>query len=179
MIDYKAGDVLGTLNKVKQTKNMLQNNLSNQYDVNLTGIGNREVELKLVETDNLNGEYTIGKIYNLDNGLKKKGSEKISLNYDFTVKDYALDQNYPNPFNPITTISYQLPKDGIVTLKVYDMLGREVATLVNDKLKTMGRYNVNFNANSLASGVYIYQLKVNDLAGGNGYTATKKLMLLK
>ena len=146
LIDYKSGDVLGTLNKVKQTKNMLQNNLSNQYDVNLTGIGNREVELKLVETDNLNGEYTIGKIYNLDNGLKKKGSEKISLNYDFTVKDYALDQNYPNPFNPITTISYQLPKDGIVTLKVYDMLGREVATLVNDELKTVGRYNVNFNA---------------------------------
>ena len=77
LIDYKSGDVLGTLNKVKQTKNMLQNNLSNQYDVNLTGIGNREVELKLVETDNLNGEYTIGKIYNLDNGLKKKGLRRF------------------------------------------------------------------------------------------------------
>ena len=179
LIDYKSGDVLGTLNKVKQTKNMLQNNLSNQYDVNLTGIGNREVVLKLVETDNLKGEYTIGKIYNLENGLKKKGSEKISLNHDFTVKEYELGQNYPNPFNPTTTISYQLPKDGIVTLKVYDMLGREVATLVNDKLKTPGRYSVNFNASSLASGVYIYQLKVNDHAGGNGYTATKKLMLLK
>ncbi len=92
---------------------------------------------------------------------------------------YKLYNNYPNPFNPTTTFTYQLPKDGIVTLKIYDMLGREVATLVNNELKTVGRYNVRFNASSLASGVYIYQLKVNDLGGGNGYTATKKLMLLK
>ncbi len=85
---------------------------------------------------------------------------------------YALAQNYPNPFNPTTTINYQIPKDGFVTLKIYDVLGKEVATLVNEN-KGTGRYNVNFNASNLASGVYLYQLKVND------FVSTKKLVLLK
>ncbi len=94
-------------------------------------------------------------------------------------KEFKMYQNYPNPFNPITTISYQLPKNGIVTLKIYDILGREVATLVNNEERTIGRYNVNLNAGNMASGVYIYQLWVNDLVGENSYKATKKLVLLK
>ncbi|MDP3148260.1 MAG: C25 family cysteine peptidase [Ignavibacteria bacterium] len=86
--------------------------------------------------------------------------------------EYDLEQNYPNPFNPITTITYQLPKTGNVTLKIYDMLGKEVKTLVNEQ-KEMGKYTVQFDASSLASGMYIYQLRAND------YTSTKKMLLLK
>ena len=83
-----------------------------------------------------------------------------------------MDQNYPNPFNPSTAINYQLPKAGNVTLKIYDMLGREVATLVNEN-KTEGYYTFNFDASKFASGVYIYQLRVND------YVSSKKMILLK
>ncbi|HMU44604.1 MAG TPA: T9SS type A sorting domain-containing protein [Ignavibacteriaceae bacterium] len=88
------------------------------------------------------------------------------------VEEYDLYQNYPNPFNPSTTIKYQIPNAGNVTLKVYDILGREVTILV-DEFKNAGRYDVNFNAGELASGVYIYTIKSND------FTASKKLMLLK
>ncbi|MFA6980353.1 MAG: S8/S53 family peptidase [Ignavibacteriaceae bacterium] len=85
---------------------------------------------------------------------------------------YVLEQNYPNPFNPATTINYQLPKSGNVTLKIFDMLGNEVMTLVNGQ-KEIGKYTVQFDASSLASGMYVYQLRVND------YTSTKKMLLLK
>ncbi|HSW55229.1 MAG TPA: T9SS type A sorting domain-containing protein, partial [Ignavibacteriaceae bacterium] len=96
------------------------------------------------------------------------------INFDGTTLPvaYSLEQNYPNPFNPSTTIRYQIPKEGMVTLKVYDILGAEVATLVNEE-KIAGRYEVNFNASSLASGVYIYRLNVND------YVSVKKMVLLK
>jgi tetratricopeptide (TPR) repeat protein len=87
-------------------------------------------------------------------------------------KEYELFNNYPNPFNPTTTIRYGLPKDGFVTLKVYDILGREVATLVNE-YEAAGSYIVTFNAGNLASGIYIYQLK------SGGFVANKKLILMK
>ena len=87
-------------------------------------------------------------------------------------KDYALLQNYPNPFNPSTVIKYDLPKVSFVTLKIYDVLGREVRTLVNED-KPAGRYEVNFNADNLASGIYLYRIQA-----GN-YVETKKLMVIK
>ena len=85
---------------------------------------------------------------------------------------YSLDQNYPNPFNPSTTIKYSIAEDGFVKLAVYNMLGEEVAMIVNTTQKA-GRYEVNFNASELSSGVYIYKLEASK------YTASKKLMLLK
>ncbi len=89
-------------------------------------------------------------------------------------KQFLLQQNYPNPFNPSTTISYQLPKAGNVTLKVFDVLGREVATLV-DEYRNAGSYNVQFTINNLqlSSGIYFYQLKSGD------YFETKKMLLIK
>jgi len=77
------------------------------------------------------------------------------------VNEFNLFQNYPNPFNPSTVISYQLPVASNVTLKVYDVLGREIATLVNEE-KPAGSYEVDFNANGLSSGVYFYTLRLND-----------------
>jgi hypothetical protein len=86
--------------------------------------------------------------------------------------EFKLNQNYPNPFNPTTTISYSLPKTGLITLKVYDILGREVATLVNEE-KVAGNYIVDFNASKLASGTYIYRIT----AGSN--SEVKKMILMK
>jgi len=88
------------------------------------------------------------------------------------VNSYKLNQNYPNPFNPTTKINYQIPDKGMVSLKVYDMLGREVAELVNE-LKEQGTYDVVFNSTNLPSGVYIYSLRVND------FVENQKMTLLK
>jgi hypothetical protein len=74
-------------------------------------------------------------------------------------KVFALEQNYPNPFNPITTISFTLQEDGLTTLKIYDLLGREVKTLVNEELKAGQIHRINFDGSRLASGVYFYKLE--------------------
>ena len=86
--------------------------------------------------------------------------------------NYNLAQNYPNPFNPVTTIKYSIPETGNVSLKVYDILGNEVAALVNEE-KTQGVYSVTFDATNLSSGVYFYKLQ------SGSYVETKKMLLLK
>ena len=93
-------------------------------------------------------------------------------NRNIRVETYRLEQNYPNPFNPTTNITYVLPKTENVSLKVYDVLGREVATLVNE-VKPAGAYTVPFNASNLASGVYFYKLQA------GSFVQTKKMMLIK
>jgi len=85
---------------------------------------------------------------------------------------YLLKQNYPNPFNPSTIISWQLPESKFVTLKIYDVLGNEVASLVNEE-KPAGNYEVEFNATNLSSGIYYYKL-----VAGN-FIDVKKMILLK
>ena len=85
---------------------------------------------------------------------------------------YSLSQNYPNPFNPTTTIDFSIPKGSLVTLKAYNILGQEVASLVNEEMKA-GSYSVNFNANGLASGVYFYKLNA------GSFNSVKKFTLLK
>jgi hypothetical protein len=85
---------------------------------------------------------------------------------------FSLQQNYPNPFNPTTTINYSIPKSGFVTIKVYDILGREVEALVNEN-RSVGNYSIQFNASKLVSGVYFYRMQAGD------FIQTKKLILLK
>jgi photosystem II stability/assembly factor-like uncharacterized protein len=85
---------------------------------------------------------------------------------------FHLSQNFPNPFNPTTKINYQIPQSGFVTLKVYDLLGKEFATLVNEE-KPAGNYEVEFNGSSLSSGIYFYKLQAGD------YTEVKKMILMK
>ena len=85
---------------------------------------------------------------------------------------FELSQNYPNPFNPSTTIQFDIPKASFVTLKVYDVLGQEVATLVDEK-REAGRFEVQLDASSLSSGVYFYQFQAND------YSLTKKFVVMK
>ena len=88
------------------------------------------------------------------------------------MKAYSLLNNYPNPFNPATIIKYQIPKLSFVTLKVYDVLGSEIATLVNEE-KPAGSYEVEFNAASLPSGIYFYRLQA------GSFVETKKMVLMK
>jgi tetratricopeptide (TPR) repeat protein len=88
------------------------------------------------------------------------------------VKEEYRIENYPNPFNPTTTIQYQIPQDGHISIKIYDMLGREVAQLVNENKKA-GEYTISFDASRLASGIYIYKLV------GNNVNISKKMILMK
>lgn len=114
---------------------------------------------------------------NVQRAIQEYQSNFSSLAYDpgepnIVIDNYELFQNYPNPFNPTTTIRYDVLADGIVTLKVYDILGQEVRTLVNE-FKPARRYEVNFSSKGLASGVYIYRLQV------NGFDQSKKMIILK
>ncbi|MDP2362784.1 MAG: T9SS type A sorting domain-containing protein, partial [Ignavibacteria bacterium] len=115
-------------------------------------------------------------VSNYSNEDSATTSAITSVENEIIVNEYKLFQNYPNPFNPSTTIRYQIPQAGMVTLKIYDILGSEVATLVNEE-KVAGKYEVNFSttggASSLSSGVYIYKIQTRD------FIASKKLLLLK
>ena len=102
-----------------------------------------------------------------DAGVVVSKEEETSI-----ADNFSLNQNYPNPFNPTTTISFNLGKTGLASLKVYDVLGRDVATLVNSKL-VQGEHSFNLDASTFASGVYIYQLK------SSGVVLTRKLTLIK
>ncbi|MBK7157638.1 MAG: T9SS type A sorting domain-containing protein [Ignavibacteria bacterium] len=85
---------------------------------------------------------------------------------------YELSQNYPNPFNPSTKINFSIPKQSFVSLKIYDMLGKEVSQLVSE-IKTAGVYSIDFNALNLSSGTYFYQLKAGE------FSDIKRMMLIK
>lgn len=103
----------------------------------------------------------------LDAGVVVSREEDATI-----VEGYRLQQNYPNPFNPTTNITFNLSKAGVTSLKVFDVLGREVASIVNEKF-SQGEHTITFNASALSSGVYIYQLKT------NGVVLTRKLTLIK
>ena len=103
--------------------------------------------------------------------MKTAAATSVRVNAHQPV-GFGLEQNYPNPFNPSTTIEFSIPQQSFVTLKVYDLLGREVASLVNEELKA-GSYKTEFNGINLTSGLYFYRLKT------NGFTQTKKFILMK
>jgi len=104
--------------------------------------------------------------------IGKDTVSSVSTSNIGTLRQFALQQNYPNPFNPNTTINYSIPKNGLVKLYVYNILGQKVAELVNQTMEA-GNHYVNFNASNLASGIYLYRLE-----SGN-YVSVKKLMVLK
>jgi hypothetical protein len=111
----------------------------------------------------------------LDFGIWK--TVGISHNENEVVTKYSLLQNYPNPFNPVTNIKFQIPENAYVTLKIYDVLGKEIKTLVNQQMNT-GSYNVTFDGTNMSSGVYFYRIST---VGKNGikFVDTKRMVLIK
>jgi hypothetical protein len=119
------------------------------------------IELKWYFTMTMGYEYSV--YYNGVTGIKEN---------DLAKKSFVLEQNYPNPFNPSTKINYTIPNAEHVILKVYDILGNEIVTLVN-KNQVAGNYNISFDASNLTSGIYFYQITAGD------FTKVHKMMLLK
>jgi hypothetical protein len=99
-------------------------------------------------------------------------SKIVSVESTSFITDYVLEQNYPNPFNPSTTIKFGIPVKNNVVVKIYNSLGSEIATLVNE-VREAGSYEIQFNASNFSSGIYYYKI-----ASGN-FTETKKMILLK
>jgi hypothetical protein len=138
---------------------------------------NAEIGKALLESKRNNYVYIYNHLTNawkfseniLGVNLKKEVGEDDIINIP---TKYGLDQNYPNPFNPSTIINYQLPEKNHVTLKVYDILGNLVGTLIDQEMEA-GYHSVDWNASALASGVYIYRLS------SGSFVSTKKLMLMK
>ncbi len=112
--------------------------------------------------------------------IDKQGSTwKKSIYVQYTgPSEYRLDQNFPNPFNPTTTIYYQLPVASKVTIKVYDLLGREVKTLV-DGQQEAGYQETRFSSSNLASGVYFCRMVAEPVSGRGSFTSVKKMMAMK
>ncbi len=135
------------------------------------GTSNTEHTYSYSDANTSSGTYAY-RLKQIDNG----GTYKYSSETEVTIsipKVFALNQNYPNPFNPTTTFTFTLAQDGFTTLKVYNVLGKEVATLVNGEMKAGMVNTVTFNASRLSSGVYFYQLK------SGSFLQTKKMLLMK
>ncbi len=132
-------------------------NTKNEYSFTDINKNTERTAYRLKQLD-LDGNFTYSQIVY---------AEKYLLNYN-----YILYQNYPNPFNPSTNIKFQIANDGFVTLKLYDILGNELQTLISE-YKTKGEYNYTFNANNLANGVYIYTLTC------GSFSQSKKMIIIK
>jgi thermitase len=141
--------------------------ISNESSV-ISRYDNETFHLKCVVTDNLSTVVTSNIIVVNINGLNKSNNENgKSLNIE-----YALEANYPNPFNPQTSINYSIKEKGFVSLKVFNTLGEEVASLV-DEVQEAGKYSAQFDASHLSSGLYLYRLQTGK------FVQTKKMILLK
>ncbi len=126
--------------------------------------------------DNLSDQNYRGKVYyrlkQVDYDGTTDYSSSAEINYEPKPNDYVLDQNYPNPFNPVTSIKYSIPEGSQVKLTIYDLLGNQVQTLV-DEYKPAGTYSVKFNGTDLTSGIYIYRLQAGE------FVSTKRMALIK
>jgi hypothetical protein len=172
LVHASTNQVVGTFDNINYNKNNLEKYASIDYEVDCSGITVGDYYLRLVTNVTGNAIYTLANLFNGSTILEKKNYNKVNFIGSEIPATYDLAQNFPNPFNPSTTIRYQIPQDGIVTLKIYDILGSEVATLVNEE-KIAGKYEVNFNASVLASGVYIYKIQA------GSFINSKKMILLK
>ena len=150
----------------------------NSYVADLSGLGGGSAVVFasgfLTPGSNQNGE-AFGLFFALADGTVgefPEGVASVENISEVLPNNYSLSQNYPNPFNPSTSINFSIPNSEFVSLKVYNILGSEVATLVNENLSA-GSYRFNFDAAELASGIYLYELNA-----GN-FREIKKMNLLK
>ncbi|MCH8035115.1 MAG: T9SS type A sorting domain-containing protein [Bacteroidetes bacterium] len=162
-----VADSLGNLWMSGDGLIMYDGNDFTQYTAQNSGL--YSINISDIQIDEFNNKWIIHpnaiSVYNED-GITSV-VEELQL-----PNAFKLQQNYPNPFNPTTTINYQIPKISFVTLKVYDVLGKEVVALVNEE-KPSGNYVVEFDANRLPSGIYFYRLQA------GSFVETKKMVLMK
>lgn len=135
-----------------------------------SGNSNSPKNYSFVDENPINGDIAY-RLKQIDNDGKYKYSSILELKFNLPQK-FVLEQNYPNPFNPSTIIGYSIPKTSNVSLKIYDVLGRNVATLVN-KVQEKGSYRVSFDASQLSAGVYYYRLEAGE------FSSIKKMLLIK
>lgn len=152
-VQRKSGDEFVTVAFIKGAGTTTETQNYSYSDKNLA-VGKYSYRLKQVD---FNGTFEYSNVINVDL---------------YSPNEFVLDQNYPNPFNPSTIISFSVPQSSFVTLKVYDVLGNEVSTLVNET-KEAGKYNVSFDAAGLSNGVYFYSIN------SDNFTSTKKMILMK
>jgi hypothetical protein len=141
-------------------------NISAVTEWSLTGLENGVYEWRLRAVDAAYAGSDIAA------GQFNIGVSSIDDSDNIIPGEYSLEQNYPNPFNPVTMINFSIPNEDLVTLKIYNTIGEEIETLINE-MKQAGNYNVSFNASSLPSGIYFYRLQAGD------FLETKKMILLR
>ncbi|MBE2226173.1 MAG: T9SS type A sorting domain-containing protein [Ignavibacteria bacterium] len=156
------------------TVNDIQNS---SYTLSGTSLVDGQTYSWKVRAKNPGGETENASAWSLPQ-LFTVGPTQSANNKTITSKENSLTQNYPNPFNPSTSISYAIAENSLVKLTVYDMLGREVADLVNQQ-QLSGNHSAVFNASHLASGVYIYRLEAVPLNGKQGFSQIKRMILIK
>jgi hypothetical protein len=180
LIEDKTEKKLADCENMSIAGNSIVKCSNNAYEISAKGMGRKTARLRLVLADNLSPEYAVASKYAASSALKKRDAKakEIKIKTPVFATDYSLSQNYPNPFNPSTQISYQLKDAGIVRLGVYDILGREVAVLVNER-QDAGFYSATWNAGTLSSGSYVYRISIMDDNGKSRLNETKRMMLMK
>jgi len=136
-----------------------------------SGNSNSPKEYSFVDESAQNRNYSY-RLKQIDFDGKFDYSDVVEVEVNNLPTEFSLSQNYPNPFNPSTNIEYSVPSSEYVSLKVYDILGNLVATLVNEK-KEAGKYKVTFNASNLASGLYFYKIQA------GSFNQVRKMLLIK
>ncbi len=165
-IEYQGGDIADSASYTYEIiDSMLVETTGQRYDVvKIVNIDDDDY-LEVIYLDGNQRNRVPIAILDFDPG--------VSVNEEIVPNEFYLSQNYPNPFNPTTTIQFGLNKQTNVSLKIYDILGREVATLIRNEVKSAGTYEVTFDASVMASGTYIYKLTANN------QTVSKKMNLIK
>lgn len=174
VIDYSVVLNWSTASEVNNSHFEIERSSDNQSYIsigNVAGNGTTTQNISYSFTDNSISE---NKYYYRLKQVDFDGSFEYSdvIEVDINISDFSLSQNYPNPFNPTTNIEYRIADFGYVTLKIFDILGNEVVTLVNEN-KEPGIYTINFNAEILTSGIYFYELRADD------FREVKKLALIR
>jgi hypothetical protein len=163
---------LAVIDSLESRIDTLEYRLEHHYHTYLTGRGvghnNTEASTTLSIFEDGSHSNTDPPQYEAQPDLNSDESEVNNS----TPKEFSLSQNYPNPFNPNTKIAFDIPAQEFVAIKVYDILGREVKSLLNET-KSPGNYEINFNGDELPSGTYIYQIRA------GSFVETKKMILLK
>ena len=164
LLDENGNVVSATISELDGSF-VLEGLASGSYQLSSSAVDYNSAQINNVTVETANNYVSVDLVLTEDGLTLLEPAKNI-------VSNYSLSQNYPNPFNPSTLISYQLPSSGLVTIKVYNVIGKEIATLVNE-FQQSGNYSKEFSANGLTSGVYFYTIK-----SGN-FLATKKMILLK